>query len=127
VPAVLALWAEGRSEHASVPDLREDVERLIERSPDSLLVAEIGGEIAGVLIAAWDGWRGNLYRLVVSSEQRERGIGRALIRAGEDSLRRRGAARVTALVVFEDEVAGAFWDAVGYPRDREIGRRVRNL
>ncbi|HEX7244323.1 MAG TPA: hypothetical protein VF245_02005 [Solirubrobacterales bacterium] len=42
-------------------------------------------------------------------------------------LRDRGARRVTALVAFEDERAGGFWEAVGYPRDREIGRRVRNL
>jgi hypothetical protein len=35
--------------------------------------------------------------------------------------------RVTALVAFDDEVAGAFWESAGYPLDREIGRRVRNL
>jgi hypothetical protein len=34
---------------------------------------------------------------------------------------------VTALVAFEDEAAGAFWEAAGYPKDRQIGRRVRNL
>jgi hypothetical protein len=40
---------------------------------------------------------------------------------------RQGAHRITALVGYEDEVAAAFWESVGYPRDREIGRRVRNL
>ena len=43
----------------------EDVERLIADSPAALLVAERDGEIVGVLIAAWDGWRGNMYRLAV--------------------------------------------------------------
>jgi hypothetical protein len=33
---------------------------------------------------------------------------------------------MTALVAFEDEAAGAFWESAGYPRDEEIGRRVRN-
>jgi len=65
--------------------------------------------------------------LAVSEERRREGIGTALIRAGEDYLRGRGARRVTALVAFDDEVAGGFWGAAGYPRDREIGRRVRNL
>ena len=46
--------------------------------------------------------------------------------AGEDYLRDRGARRVTALVAHDDE-AEKFWDAAGYPLDREIGRRVRNL
>lgn len=34
---------------------------------------------------------------------------------------------VTALVAFEDQAAGSFWDAAGYPQDAEIGRRVRNI
>ena len=90
-------------------------------------MAERDGEIVGALIAAWDGWRGNMYRLAVRQGHRREGIGIALTRAGEKYLCGRGARRVTALVAFEDEAAGAFWDSAGYPKDREIGRRVRNL
>lgn len=125
--AVLDLWVQERSEHASTADRLEDVERLIEDSPAALMVAERGGEIVGALIAAWDGWRGNMYRLAVSPEHRRQGIGLALTRAGEEYLCSRGVRRVTALVAFEDEAAGAFWESAGYPQDREIGRRVRNL
>ncbi len=125
--AVLGLWAQERSEHASTADRLEDVERLIGDSPAALLVAERGGEIVGALIAAWDGWRGNMYRLAVSKEDRRQGIGLALTRAGEEYLHSCGVHRVTALVAFEDEAAGAFWESAGYPQDREIGRRVRNL
>jgi len=125
--AVLDLWGQERSEHASTADRLEDVELLIEDSPAALLVAERGGEIVGALIAGWDGWRGNMYRLAVSREHRREGIGIALTRAGEEYLLSRGVHRVTALVALEDEVAGAFWESAGYPQDREIGRRVRNL
>jgi ribosomal protein S18 acetylase RimI-like enzyme len=128
VPAVLALWAQERSRHASIPDRAEDAERLVAPdSPAALLVAELDGEIVGALIAAWDGWRGNMYRLAVRGDHRRRGIGLALTRAGEEYLRDRGARRITALVAFEDEAAAGFWDAAGYPLDREIGRRARNL
>jgi ribosomal protein S18 acetylase RimI-like enzyme len=127
VEAVMGLWSDGRSEHASIDDRREDVERLVSGSDTALLVAESEGEIVGALIAAWDGWRGNLYRLVVRPGLRRQGIGVALVRGGEDFLRGRGARRITALVAFDDERAAAFWDAAGYPVDREIGRRVRNL
>ena len=127
VVAVLELWEQARSGHASTPDRPDDVERLLADSPAALLVAERNGEIVGALIAAWDGWRGNMYRLAVRDGHRREGIGLALTRAGEDYLRGRGARRVTALVAFDDEVAAGFWDAAGYPTDREIGRRVRNL
>jgi ribosomal protein S18 acetylase RimI-like enzyme/organic hydroperoxide reductase OsmC/OhrA len=127
VAAVLDLWAQARSEHASTADRRDEVERLVVDSPAALLVAERGGEIVGALIAAWDGWRGNMYRLAVRDGHRRQGIGLALVRAGEDDLRQRGARRVTALVAFDDRDAGGFWDAAGYPQDEEIGRRVRNI
>lgn len=127
MPSVLSLWAQARSGHASTSDRLEDVERLVAESPAALLVAERDGEIVGALIAAWDGWRGNMYRLAVRDGHRRQGIGLALTRAGEDYLRQCGARRITALVAFEDEVAGEFWESAGYPRDREIGRRVRNL
>lgn len=125
--AVLDLWAQERSEHASTNDRLDDIERLIEDSPAALLVAERGDEIVGALIAAWDGWRGNVYRLAVSKAHRRQGIGIALTRAGEEYLRDCGVSRVTALVAFENDAAGAFWESAGYPQDREIGRRVRNI
>jgi ribosomal protein S18 acetylase RimI-like enzyme len=128
VEAVMDLWAEARSEHASTPDHIEDVKRLVSaESPAALLVAEREGEIIGALIAAWDGWRGNMYRLAVREKHRRQGIGLALTRAGEAYLRQRGARRVTALVAFDDSDAGGFWEAAGYPQDEKIGRRVRNI
>lgn len=127
-PAVLELWARARSGHAVTSDRAEDIERLLNDTPSGLFVAEADdGEIVGVLIAGWDGWRGNMYRLAVHPDYRRHGIGRRLVDAGEEHLRRLGTRRVTALVGYDDPVAAAFWDAAGYPVDHEIGRRVRNL
>ncbi|MGA9876774.1 MAG: GNAT family N-acetyltransferase [Solirubrobacteraceae bacterium] len=125
--AVIELWQQARSEHATTTDRLEDVQRLLSEGSESLLVADADGAIVGALIAAWDGWRGNMYRLAVRREHRRRGIGMALVRAGEERLRRQGARRITALVGYQDEVAARFWESAGYPQDREIGRRVRNL
>jgi ribosomal protein S18 acetylase RimI-like enzyme len=123
----LSLWEEALSEHASTPDRLDVVERLVDDSPAALLVAEKDEKIVGALIAAWDGWRGNMYRLAVRDGHRRQGIGLALTRAGEEYLRRCGAHRVTALVAHDDGIARGFWDSAGYPLDPEIGRRVRNL
>jgi ribosomal protein S18 acetylase RimI-like enzyme len=127
VDAVLQLWAKTRSAHASIADRREDVERLVGDSPAALLVAEEDGPIVGAVIAGWDGWRGNIYRLAVDDPHRRRGIGLQLIRAAEQYLHDRGARRITALVVYDDPDAASFWNAAGYPQDTAIGRRVRNL
>jgi len=125
VPAVLGLWQRERSAAALMPDTEEALARAIET--EALVVAEVEGRLAGTLIAGFDGWRGNLYRLVVEPEHRRRGIGLALVRHGEDRLRRQGAPRVTALVGAEEGDAAAFWAAAGYAHDRRISRYVRNI
>jgi ribosomal protein S18 acetylase RimI-like enzyme len=125
VAAVLELWEKSRSVAASLPDEPEALEPLI--AGGSLLVAKSGGRVIGAVIAGWDGWRGNIYRLAVAEEERRRGVGLLLVRAAEESLRERGARRVTALVAREDLPAARLWEAAGYERDAYVDRFVRNL
>jgi ribosomal protein S18 acetylase RimI-like enzyme len=127
VAAVLALWDRARSGIASINDDERVIGHLLESDPDALLVAERDGEIVGTLIAAWDGWRGNMYRLAVAPELRRGGIATELVAAGERRLRVRGAPRVTALVSDSDDAALGLWAAAGYAHDPRIARFVRNL
>ncbi len=123
--AVLDLWGGARSAHAATEDTPERVAALL--AHDALLVAEGEGGIVGAVIAAFDGWRGNFYRLAVAPPYRRRGIAARLVAAGEERLRAVGAPRITALVAFDDSTARAFWASVGYAADAEIGRMVRSL
>ena len=125
IPAVLALWDRARSAAARTVDDHPSVARVVDR--DSLLLAEADGDVVGVLVAAWDGWRGNMYRLAVLPEYRRRQIARRLVDAGHDHLRAKGAGRVTALVAHDEAEATGLWRAVGYERDELIVRFVRNL
>ena len=127
IEAVLAVWAEARSAAAQTADDPDVVGRLLERDPGALLVAEADGAIVGVIIAGWDGWRGNVYRLAVMRDHRRRGIASQLVEAGHDRLRSLGARRVTALVGGEEGAAHRLWRAVGYQRDEFVHRFVRNL
>ena len=127
VDAVLDVWERARSVAARTPDTPENVSRLLERDPGALLVAEAGGEVVGALIAGWDGWRGNLYRLAVLPSQRREGIATALVDAGHDRLRELGARRVTALVGGDEGAAHKLWRALGYQRDEFVHRFVRNF
>jgi ribosomal protein S18 acetylase RimI-like enzyme len=126
VPAVLALWLAA----GLVPGVTDDAAslgRLLRLAGAALLVAEVDGRLAGTLIAAWDGWRGNLYRLAVLPERRGRGIARRLVAEGERLLAAKGAVRVSALVISEHEPAVGLWSAAGYHHDRRVGRWVKNL
>jgi ribosomal protein S18 acetylase RimI-like enzyme len=118
---LLALW-EAAGSSPGVTDTVEDVSATIEWPGASVLVAESAGRIVGSLIAAWDGWRGNMYRLAVLPERRREGIATALAGEGERLLRERGTRRLSALVLVDEPVAGAFWERVGYSFQSEAGR-----
>ena len=121
IAAVLALWRAAGGP-ASVTDTAEGLSRLLRRDDDGLLLAEGEGVVLGSLVAVWDGWRGNFYRLAVRPERRREGIATALLREGERRLRALGAARLAAVVADEDAAAMAFWHAAGY---RLQGDRAR--
>jgi len=124
--AILELWSEtGLGLRAT--DAPGSLEELLVADPDALLVAEEDGRIVGTLIAGWDGWRGNLYRLGVLPEYRRRGIGAALVREGERRLTERGAIRIVVAVGTDRRGADVFWEAIGYERDGSAERFVRNL
>ena len=52
---VLELWGSARSHHARTPDTPEALATLLERDPETLLVAEADGEVIGTLIASTAG------------------------------------------------------------------------
>lgn len=102
--------------------------RLLEHDEGCLLVAERTGRVVGSLVAAWDGWRGILYRLAVAPDHRgHRASPVTFVRAGERHLRAPGARRVSALVAREDAAAVGLWAACGYRADVRVGRFTRNL
>jgi ribosomal protein S18 acetylase RimI-like enzyme len=121
---LLALWSAAGSS-PSVTDTVADVRQAIEHTEGSVLVAELDGRVVGSLIATWDGWRGNMYRLAVLPEYRRRGIAAALVREGEAELRGRGARRVSAVVLVDEDHATGFWTSAGYSHQHEAGRFTR--
>ncbi len=125
IGSVLTLW-EAAGGPSSVSDTSDGLAHLMAHDPDALLVAESGGVVIGSLIAAWDGWRGSFYKLVVHPQQRRRGLATELLREGESRLRERGAMRLTAIVIEDDPTAMAFWKAAGYLRQSQRTRFIRH-
>lgn len=126
VEEILELWREAKVV-AGTTDDAASLKLLIGHAPEALLVAKADGRIVGSLIAAWDGWRGNMYGLAVLPQFRRAGVGNLLVREGESRLLAKGARRVTALVYAEDERAVSFWEAAGYRLDEGTSRHVKTL
>ncbi|WP_217143638.1 GNAT family N-acetyltransferase [Streptomyces sp. AC627_RSS907] len=124
--AVLSFWKVA-AEGTSISDDRDGVERLVARDPGALVLAERGGELAGTVIAGFDGWRCHLYRLAVHPDHRRQGIGSALLRAAEERFVRLGGRRGDAMVLVRNERAQHAWRAAGYAPQDQWQRWVKPL
>jgi ribosomal protein S18 acetylase RimI-like enzyme len=126
IPAVLEFWKLA-AEHTNRADSAPALQRLLDRDPTALLLADEDGRIVGSLIAGWDGWRCHLYRFAVHPDRRRRGIGRTLLAAAEQRFADVGGHRADAMVLAENTVAHPAWAAAGYAPQPEWGRWVKSL
>jgi ribosomal protein S18 acetylase RimI-like enzyme len=111
-------------------DSVEDLVSLIRSRPASVLVARDEDRLVGTVIAGWDGWRGHIYRLVVSPDHRRRGIATSLMAAAEKILIRMGARRISILVERQDAQAVEFWKSLnpdGLELDARMIRYIKNI
>jgi ribosomal protein S18 acetylase RimI-like enzyme len=126
VDGLLDLWR--RADAApSVTDTVDDVARVVAAPAASVLVAVDGETIIGSVIAAFDGWRGNFYRLVVDATRRRSGIAGRLVDAGEARLRAAGVKRASALVEGHRPIAQAFWSSAGFEHHEGMRRYTKSL
>ncbi|MEU2271604.1 GNAT family N-acetyltransferase [Streptomyces olindensis] len=123
---VLAFWKVA-AEGTSISDDRAGVEKLVERDPEALLLAEQGGELAGTVIAGFDGWRCHLYRLAVHPDRRRQGVASALLAAAEERFVRLGGRRADAVVLTRNETAHHAWGAAGFAPQEQWRRWVKPL
>ena len=115
ITAVLALWAAAGAEPTHTDD-PHSLGALLGHDPGALAVAEADGTVVGTVIAAWDGWRGSVYRLAVAPGHRRQGVAGVLLAHAEARLATLGAVRLQATVVATDAPAVGFWGATGWER-----------
>jgi ribosomal protein S18 acetylase RimI-like enzyme len=111
IDAVLELW-DLSGTHRTLTDDPRGIALLLADAPGSLLMAVDGERTVGTVIAAWNGWRGGIYRIAVAPSHRRLGLARALLAAATERLRKLGARRIDAFVLRDDPLARAFWDGL---------------
>ena len=116
--AVAALW---RKAGLTRPwnDPAQDIARCRAAPNAELFVAELGGAVAGSVMAGHDGHRGWVYYLAVDPEVQRQGLGRRLMRRAEKWLEAAGAPKVQLMVRADNAPVRAFYEALGYA-DSEV-------
>jgi ribosomal protein S18 acetylase RimI-like enzyme len=123
--SILELWQVSGA-LPTATDSSKGISCLLDHDKDSLIVAEVSDRVVATVIAAWDGWRGNLYRLAVAPGSRRQGLATRLVAEAERRLSERGAIRLSILVP-EQGPARDFWTAMGYIEDVRVARFAKTL
>ncbi len=87
---------------------------------DVLVAVDENGGIAGSVMVGHDGHRGWLYYVAARPTSRGAGVGRIVVKAGEDWLRARGVVKVQLLVRETNTEVAGFYEHIGF----EVSPRV---
>jgi ribosomal protein S18 acetylase RimI-like enzyme len=120
-PALAALMCELGYETSNV-EMHSRLQTMLSNASYSTIVAEVDNKLCGMIGTLTHASHehndpsGKIIALVVSSKQRQSGVGRALIAAAEKDFARRSVTQVTLTTRFERESAHQFYEALGYLR-----------
>ncbi|MCD5992839.1 GNAT family acetyltransferase [Pseudomonas sp. CDFA 602] len=89
-------------------------------------IAVKAGDVAGTIIAGYDGHRGWLYSVAVHPEHRGKGLGSALVKHAEAALTERGCMKINLQIRAANEGVKAFYQTLGYNQEHHIsmGKRL---
>ena len=122
---VVALW---KSCGLTRPwnDPHRDIARKLTTQPELFLVGAIDDRVVATAMVGYEGHRGWIYYLAVSTDHRREGLGRALMAEGERLLIKRGCPKINLQLRSSNSDAIGFYRALGYVRDHAIslGKRL---
>ena len=116
---VVALWqAAGLTRPWNDP--LADFARALDTPSSTILIARGHGAIVGSVMVGFDGHRGWVYYLAVAADARRAGLGRALMAAAEDWLRRQGAPKIQLMVRADNAAALGFYESLGLEQQNVV-------
>lgn len=102
-------------------DPHRDIERKLAVQPELFLVLDRDGAVVATAMAGYDGHRGWVYYLAVDPGLQGAGLGRTMMAEVEQRLTALGCPKVNVQVRGGNEVAGGFYDRLGYRPDGATG------
>lgn len=108
-------------------DRREEIEKFIEKNPDTCLVGILDNKIIGSVLGGYDGRRGLVHHLSVYGEYRKMGYGKALIEALENEFKKAGVVKMSFWVKTDNFSVVDFYKACGYELREDIITMSKSL
>ena len=121
----VSLWQEcGLTRPWNDPD--EDLRRAMSGRNSTVLACQREGELLATAMVGHDGHRGWVYYLAVRQDERQHGLGRALMRSCEAWVMARGVPKLQLMVRTGNEPAILFYARLGYEENDVVvlGRRL---
>jgi ribosomal protein S18 acetylase RimI-like enzyme len=127
---VIALWRDVFPEYADTSRPQRDpalsIANKMRTQPELFFVAVVGDAVIGTVMCGYDGHRGWVYSLAVSSAFRHRGYGRALMLHAEAALSSLGCPKVNLQILSFKTELKRFYEKLGYRTDEvlSLGKRI---
>jgi len=126
--SVYALWLNTPNMGLNnLDDSREGIAKYLSRNPNTCFVAEVNGNIIGVILSGHDGRRGYIHHTAVSGNEQRNGIGTALVNAALSALKDEGINKVALVVFGKNEKGNAFWEKQGFGTREDLNYRNKAI
>ena len=127
---VISLWRDAFGYEASHNEPNLVIDKKIEFNDGLFFVAVDDHRVVGTVMAGYDGHRGWIYSLAVSSAVRKIGVGSALMSFAEKKLAGKGCMKINLQIMAGNETVETFYLANGYRAEKRISmgkRLVQNI
>jgi ribosomal protein S18 acetylase RimI-like enzyme len=120
------IWVSSEGVGLNASDSRKAIGQYLRRNPGLSMVAVSANRVVGTVLCGHDGRRGFLNHLAVARKWRGRGIGKALVEASLDGLRREGIPKCNLMFFTTNKAGRAFWKRMGWNIRNDLRLAQRN-
>ena len=124
---VISLWNEafGYEADHNAPELV--IEKKLEINDGLFFVAIVNQNVVGTVMAGYDGHRGWVYSIAVSSDYRKQRLGSELLSFAEKKLSSKGCMKINLQIMEGNEAVEKFYLSNGYQTENRIsmGKRIQ--
>jgi ribosomal protein S18 acetylase RimI-like enzyme len=119
IPAIIDLWNRaGLIRPWNDPG--RDIEFARESSNADILICRAGETICATVMVGHDGHRGVVYYLAVAPDHQGKGLGKRMMAAAEDWLKRNGVWKLNLMIRADNSPVQTFYERIGYSAQDRI-------